>query len=132
MKRRHPIVLEHHVRPRSSAIGLFVLAICSALLCACGSSGPAKASSQELQGVCQDISAVLSDGPDPSADPVGYALAQVKPLRQIQTSDMALRAAIDDLASAYERVVTTKDSASAKQGVAAASDKIDAICPGAA
>lgn len=132
MQRRPPIVLEHHLRPRSSAIGLSALAVCSSLLCACGSSGPAKASNQGLQSVCRDISAVLSDGPDPSADPVGYALAQVKPLRQIQTSDIALQAAIDDLASAYERVVTTKDSASAKQGVAAASDKVDAICPGAA
>ena len=132
MKRRPPIVLEHHLRPRNSAIGLSALAVCSALLCACGSSGAAKTSNQELQSACRDISAVLSDGPDPSSDPVGYALAQVKPLQQLRTSDQALQAAIDDLASAYERVVTTKDSASAKQGVASASDKVDAICPGAA
>jgi hypothetical protein len=113
-------------------IGLAALALCSGFLCACGSSGPAQASDQGLQSVCQDISAVLSDGPDPSSDPVGYALAQVKPLEQIKTPDKALQAAIDDLASAYERVVTTKDSASARQGVAAASDKVDTICPGAA
>jgi hypothetical protein len=73
----------------------------------------------------------LSDGPDPSSDPVGYAIAQVKPLRQIQSSDQALRATIDDLASAYERVVTTNGSAAAKQAVSVASDKVDAICPGA-
>lgn len=132
MKGRPPNVLEHHLHTRSSVIGLVALALCSWLLCACGSSGPAQASDQGLQSVCQDISAVLSDGPDPSSDPVGYALAQVKPLRQIQTSDIALRAAIDDLASAYARVVTTNDAASAKRAVSVASDKVDAICPGAA
>ena len=47
---------------------------------------------------------MLTDGPDPDADPVGYALAQVGPLRQIKpTSDQPLQTAIDQLASAYQR-----------------------------
>jgi hypothetical protein len=131
MKRRPPNVLEHQLHTRGSVTGLVALALCSGLLSACGSSGSAHGSDPGLQSVCQDISAVLSDGPDPSSDPVGYAIAQVKPLRQIQTSDQALRATIDDLASAYERVVTTNGSAAAKQAVSVASDKVDAICPGA-
>jgi len=75
---------------------------------------------------------VLSDGPDPGADPVGYAEAQVLPLRDIHTSDKALGTAIGDLASAYEQLFTTNGATAAKHAVSEASDKVNAICPGAA
>jgi hypothetical protein len=118
------------LRPQSLPIfGLATLALCSGLLCACGSSGP---SSSAIQSTCQDISAVLSDGPDPGADPVGYALAQVKPLREIETSDGSLGSAIDQLAAAYEQFFTTNGAEVAKRAVTAASEKVDSICPGAA
>ena len=40
---------------------------------------------------------MLSNGPDPDADPVGYAQAQILPLREIDTSDANLHQAIDAL-----------------------------------
>ena len=70
------------------------------VLCSCGSSVHSVAAA--TQDTCQRVSAVLSNGPDPDADPVGYAEAQVLPLRQ-----------------------TT-------EAVAVASKKVDSICPGAA
>ena len=39
------------------------------------------------QSLCQQLNAVFSDGPDPDADPVGYALSQIKPLQAIHSSD---------------------------------------------
>ncbi len=42
---------------------------------------PARRSKQ----TCKQVEAVLSDGPDPEADPVGYAQAQILPLREIHT-----------------------------------------------
>jgi hypothetical protein len=104
------------------------------LIAAC-SSAPAHAAgspSSALSAVCAQASAALSDGPDPDADPVGYAEAQIKPLRAIKTSDPALRAAISDLAVAYAKVFESdgKNGAAAK-AVAAAARKVNAICPGA-
>jgi hypothetical protein len=115
---------------------LGLLALCAlvggaGLLGACGSAAPPQATSA-VSSVCQQVSAVLSDGPDPGVDPVGHAEAQVLPLRQIKTSDKALGAAIANLASAYEQFFTTNGATSAKQAVSRASDKVDAICPGAA
>lgn len=75
---------------------------------------------------------MLSDGPEPAADPVGYAQAQVLPLRQIRTSDGKLQEAIYDLAGAYQafsaegRVEQPRERA-----VSAAVEKVNAICPGA-
>jgi hypothetical protein len=117
------------VRQRQAAIALVALAGCGWSLTACG-SGPS--SPQASQQTCQSVAAVLSDGPDPGADPVGYAEAQVIPLRQIHTSDAALEIAIDKLASAYEQFYETKGSAASKGAVTAASSQVNAICPGVA
>jgi hypothetical protein len=78
------------------------------------------------------VSAVLSDGPDPGADPVGYAFAQVLPLRQLHTSDSSLQTAIDDLATAYQDFYSSKGDKAAAKAVSKASDEVNAICPGAA
>jgi hypothetical protein len=105
------------------------------LLGACGSPAPASgaASAAATRVTCTQVSAVLSDGPDPQADPVGYAEAQILPLGQIRTSDSQLRTAISGLAGAYrEYFASNGESAQAKAAVAAASKRIDAICPGAA
>jgi hypothetical protein len=80
---------------------------------------------------CQAVAAVLSDGPDPSVDPVGYAEAQVLPLRQITTSDAALRTAILQLSSAYESLYKSNGSKTSSQLVSAAAKKIVRYCPGA-
>jgi hypothetical protein len=108
----------------------------SALLGACGSAAPASArpaSAAVVHTTCTQVSAVLSDGPDPDSDPVGYAEAQILPLGQIRTSDAQLRAAIGKLASAYRAFFDSNgSSSSAKLAVATASKRINSFCPGAA
>jgi hypothetical protein len=119
-------------RPYASAPGIAGLVICATLLSACGSQALAHDSGTAAAITCAQVSAVLSDGPDPGADPVGYAEAQILPLHQIRTSDTSLRAAIDDLASAYQQFSSTNGSGTAKQAVSRASGKVNAICPGTA
>jgi hypothetical protein len=106
-----------------------------ATACGSSSSGAAKSpGARPPSGVavaCQRVADVLSDGPDPGADPVGYALAQVLPLRQIKTSDAALKAAIDELAAAYESVYKTNAAAGTAAAVTKADTAVDKICPGA-
>ena len=76
---------------------------------------------------------MLSDGPDPDADPVGYAEAQILPLGQIRTADAPLRAAIGRLARAYQEFFASNGtSGAAKLAVATASKQVNAFCPGAA
>ena len=112
----------------------------SALLGACSSAAPSSASAAggtastaAVHTTCAQVSAVLSDGPDPDSDPVGYAEAQILPLGQIHTSDAQLRAAIGKLASAYRTFFDSNgSSSSAKLAVAAASKRINSFCPGAA
>jgi hypothetical protein len=107
----------------------------AALLGGCGSQAPAAqpVSAAAVRATCTKVSAVLSDGPDPNADPVGYAEAQILPLGQIRTSDARLRAAIGKLASAYRTFFDSNGSSSAaKLAVAAASKQVNSFCPGAA
>jgi hypothetical protein len=116
-----------------SAPGLALVpgvALALALAACGGSSGnPAAATRQS----CQQIGAVLADGPDPDADPAGYAEAQILPLRQVRIADSPLRAAVGQLDSAYRRQFSSDGkSSAAAQAVAAASKKVNAICPGAA
>jgi hypothetical protein len=107
----------------------------AALLGACSSQAPAShpVSTAAVHATCTKVSAVLSDGPDPDADPVGYAEAQILPLGQIHTADAQLRAAISKLAGAYRAFFASNGSSSAaKLDVAAASKRINSFCPGAA
>ena len=104
----------------------------SALLDACGSSS-STAAKLAAKRTCKEVEAVLSDGPEAAADPVGYAQAQVLPLRQIRTSDRELRAAIDRLASAYQTVyLDGRVEPAAKRAVSSAAAGLDQLCPGAA
>jgi hypothetical protein len=81
---------------------------------------------------CRAVAAALADGPDSSADPVGYAEAQVLPLRQITTSDPSLHSALRQLSVAYDDFYRSDgDNASARL-VSAASKKVDQYCPGVA
>jgi hypothetical protein len=125
--------LAAHAAGRAS--GLVVASLAAALLLAAcgGGSGRAPTALPAASAACAQISAALSDGPDPGADPVGYAEAQIKPLQAIKTGNTSLRAAISHLASAYAAVYDTDGkSAAAAKAVKAASQKVNTICPGAA
>jgi uncharacterized heparinase superfamily protein len=100
------------------------------LLAACGSSKPAPSSAQVEKQTCEQIEAALGDGPDPEADPVGHAQAQILPLREIHTSDGALHRAIDTLAAAYRSFSSTNGSSAAKSAVSTAGKTVEHLCPG--
>jgi hypothetical protein len=111
------------------------LLLAAVLLGACGSgSSPHSAvSAAAVRKTCLQVSAVLSDGPDPGADPVGYAEAQIRPLHQVHAPDKALGNAISALADAYRKFFASDGTGSAgKDAVAAASKRINSFCPGAA
>jgi hypothetical protein len=117
------------ITPGLIAPGLIAAGLMALALCSCSSPAHSVAATQNT---CQQVSAVLSDGPDPDADPVGYAEAQINPLRHISAPDQALRAAIGQLADAYQEYFTSNGTSSeAKEAVAVASKKVDSICPGA-
>jgi hypothetical protein len=80
------------------------------------------------------VANVLSDGPDPDADPVGYAQAQVLPLRQLSISDASLHRAVVTLASASETFTTSSSStrAASAAAVTKAENEVNKICPQAA
>jgi hypothetical protein len=122
------------VRVRRWLTGMGAVALSAGMVTACGSSGrSAPAPSPSGQRTCRAVTAVLADGPDPDVDPVGYALAQVTPLRQIgPTSDRPLQTAIDKLSSAYHRFASADGvGASVRQAVTRASDRLHTLCPGA-
>ena len=129
------------VRLRGLAVlGLTLIGL-TAALAACASGSPASrpaaatrpVSTAALRSTCKQVGAVLSDGPDPDADPVGYAEAQILPLGQIRTADAPLRAAIGRLARAYQEFFASNGtSGAAKLAVATASQQVNAFCPGAA
>ncbi len=125
-------------RTTARLTGRAALVLVVLLVCACSSSAPstAKAAAGDAAAsanTCQQVSAVLSDGPDPDADPVGYAEAQVIPLRRINAPDQALRGAISQLADAYQQFFASDGkSSNAKEAIAAASKKLNSLCPGAA
>jgi predicted Zn-dependent protease len=118
---------------RRAAVTIAMTPTLVVLLAACGSSSKSTSSiAQVKKQACQQVEAALSDGPEPEADPVGHAQAQILPLRQIHTTDQKLRAAIGDLASAYQAFSSSNGSTEAKSAVAAASKKVEVICPGVA
>jgi hypothetical protein len=121
--------------------GHVTLILTVALVCACISSQQsstaaplsASPSAATIAATCEQVSGVLSDGPDPDADPVGFAEAHILLLRQISTTDQALHGALSQLADANQKLVASKGkSANAKEAIAVASKKLNSICPGAA
>lgn len=109
------------------------------VLAACGSSGGAPtAVTAATARTCQQIGAVLADGPDPDSDPVGYAEAQILPLQALHPSDGPLRQAIDGLMAADKAVYAAGQGSSSSPAFQAASkvadkaaDRITTLCPGA-
>jgi len=125
----------------SRLAGHVTLILTVALVCACGSSRQsstaaspsASPSAATIAATCEQVSGVLSDGPDPDADPVGFAEAHILLLRQVDTTDQALRGALSQLADANQKFVASNGkSANAREAIAVASKKLNPICPGAA
>ena len=135
-------ILHHHASPTRQALIRASAGTAAAFLAlavaACGSASSQPSSTAVLgtavQQDCTTISDVLSDGPDPGADPVGYAQAQVLPLRQLTISDATLHSAVLSLATAYEKFSTSTGPtrAAAALVVAKAEDEVNKICPQAA
>jgi hypothetical protein len=129
----------HRARARTRAGGsLAMMALAMmALISACSSGGqtaaPTASTTQTAaQQTCQTVSDVLADGPDPDADPVGHAQAQILPLEQLHTTDQTLSKAISALASDYSSYVSANGTdKAATSALTAAINKINALCPGA-
>jgi hypothetical protein len=106
----------------------------------CGSSGSSSRSSASavlgstVQQDCTAVADVLSDGPDPDADSVGYAQAQVLPLRQLKISDATLSRDVLALARAYQALSTASGAGghAAAAAVTKAENSVNSICPQAA
>jgi hypothetical protein len=108
------------------------------LVAACGSSGHpgasagSPASTSAVKQTCQQVDDVLSDGPDPGTDPLGYAEAQILPLHQIRTSNPALSAAVSTLAGDYQSYFAARGAGRAvKSSLTSAMNRINSLCPGA-
>jgi len=131
-------------RTSAPPIGRAALLLIAFLVCACSSSAPSPAkatagneatasNAAAIANTCQQVSAVLADGPDPDADPVGYAEAQIIPLRRLDVPSQALRSVVGQLADAYQQFFASNGkSSTAKEAVAVASKKLNSLCPGAA
>ena len=131
-------------RTTARLTGRAALVLLALLVCACSSSAPSPAkatagnkatasNAAAIANTCQQVSAVLADGPDPDADPVGYAEAQIIPLRRLDVPSQALRSVVGQLADAYQQFFASNGkSSTAKEAVAVASKKLNSLCPGAA
>jgi hypothetical protein len=122
------------IRPRSMALASVAVAV--PLWVACGSSSPSGAavkSAHAPTAVCQKVLAVLSDGPDPDADPVGYALSQILPLGEIHTSDHSVSTTLRSLVKADRALVTSNGAdKAATSGIKKADKSLNKACPGVA
>jgi hypothetical protein len=123
------------MRRLRGGVALTGLALVVPLLAACSSSpsGGGSSQTQAPAAVCQKLLGVLSDGPDPDADPVGYALSQVAPLGQIRTTDHALAQRLSDLVAADQALVSSNGSDhAATKSIAKDDADLNKLCPGAA
>jgi len=111
------------------------LALAVPLIAACGSSASSGSSSQAKApaAFCQKVLAVLSDGPDPGTDPVGYALSQIGPMEEVHTTDHALATTLSALIAADHALVDSNGSDhAATKAIAKSYDALNAACPGVA
>jgi hypothetical protein len=135
--------IQRHLAPAARLATIASASAAAALLAialaACGSSGSSPSSSSALLGSavqqdCTAVADVLSDGPDPDADSVGYAQAQVLPLRQLKVSDATLSRDVQALAGAYQAFSSGSGAGrpTAAAAVAKAENSVNSICPQAA
>ncbi|HEY6496835.1 MAG TPA: hypothetical protein VIZ43_26455 [Trebonia sp.] len=133
-------ILHHHAPPARPAVmralAATAVACVAVAVTACGSSSSSSSQTSsallgsQVQQDCTSVANVLSDGPDPDADSVGYAQAQVLPLRQLKISDARLRQDVLSLAAAYQAFTAGGPAAAA--AVAKAENSVNSICPQAA
>ena len=114
-----------------TVLALAVLAALALTACGSSSSSSAAVAGTGTHQDCVAVGDVLADGPDPGADPIGYAQAQVLPLRQLKIADTSLHRAIEALASAYQAFSSSGGSVGAGQ-VSKAEKAVNALCPGVA
>lgn len=129
-------------RPTPRAIAARALAATASLVVAAGlvtATGVTAASAARSKHVkhgpapqCTAVSDVLADGPTLTADPVGYAEAQVLPLKQLKLSYPPLKQAVAQLDAAYKAYSSSNGSSKAAVKVTVAQDRVNAICPTAA
>ncbi len=112
-------------------LALAVLAAVTVTACGSSSSSSAAVAGTATHQDCVAVGDVLSDGPDPGSDPIGYAQAQVLPLRQLKIAGASLQRAVQALASAYQAFSSSGGSAGAGQ-VSKAEKAVSALCPGVA
>lgn len=122
---------------RARIVAVMVSLVAATVVLAACSSSPAHPTAlmgSKTQQECTAVSDVLSDGPDPDADAVGYAQAQVLPLEQLKISEPKLAAAVKNLAAAYQTYSSTSGTAQDEAAVQTtqAEKALNAICPGAA
>ena len=112
---------------------LALAVLVAVIVTACGSSSSSSAAvaGTAMHQDCVAVADVLSDGPDPGSDPIGYAQAQVLPLRQLKIAGASLQRAVQALASAYQTFSSSGGSAGAGQ-VSKAEKTVSALCPGVA
>src|SRR5580658_937229 len=84
---------------RGSWIAALSVLLLAVALTGCGSTASHPTAS--INSPCNQVAAVLSDGPDPGADPTGYAAAQVLPLRELKLAAGPVRTDALALATAY-------------------------------
>jgi hypothetical protein len=117
---------------------LAVAAATALAACSSSSSAPAASASASQAAAtaqdCTDVTDVLADGPDPDADSVGYAEAQVLPLQQLKIGNPAIQSAVTRLDAAYKAFSSDTGSAQTQDAikVSSAEATLNALCPGAA
>jgi hypothetical protein len=137
-------ILHHHAPPARPAairaLAATAVALSALAVAACGSSSSSSAQASsallgtKVQQDCTAVADVLSDGPDPDADSIGYAEAQVLPLRQLKIGDAKLQQDVLALAAAYQAFSSGSGAggSAAAATVAKAENSVNSICPGAA
>ena len=118
---------------------LALAAVTAATAAACGSSSSTTAApastASALSQDCTAVSDTLADGPDPTADSVGYAQAQILPLKQLTLADAKVKSAVTRLDAAFTAFVAATGSSAQTQAavqVTSAENAVNALCPGAA
>ena len=137
-------ILHHHAPPARPAairaLAATAVAVSALVVTACGSSSSSSAQASsallgsQVQQDCTAVADVLSDGPDPDADSLGYAQAQVLPLRALTISNATLHSDVLTLAAAYQAFSSGSGagSAAAAAKVSKAENAVNSICPQAA
>jgi hypothetical protein len=117
---------------------LALAAATSATAAACSSSSSSTASAGATASArsqdCLALTDVLANGPDSTADSVGYAQAQILPLKQLKLDESAVQSAVSRLDAAFTAFVGAKDSSAQTQAavqVTSAENAVNALCPGA-